>query len=338
MEGSIKIGKKNIALSNRSLMIIMAVCVAFLILPLFLDDFVLGIAVRILIYILLVASMNIVNGYTGQFTVGQMGFASIGAYVTAISMTHHGWSFWSAVICAGIVASLAGALVSYPARKLSGLYLAVVTLGFSEIIRVIALNWRSVTGGALGISGIPSPSLAGHLLRTPTQTYYLVFIIVIIMYICTYCVVNSKIGRAWISIRENEAAAASLGINTHLYKALSFIYGAFWAGIAGSIMAIFYRYIDSTMFAMSDNFDILAMMIIGGQGTLLGPIVGSALVIGALEIFRFALAWRGVVFGAVIIFMMWIRPQGIMGRSKNSVGFLSKLINNFKAKPKGGVK
>jgi len=342
VEGDVKsrITKKSLKLSKRNLIIAVAVFILLLIMPQFLSAYLNGVAVRVMIYILLVASMNIVNGYTGQFTVGQMGFANVGAYVTAIMMTNYEISFWIAVVVSGLAASLMGALVSYPARKLSGLYLAAVTLGFSEILRVIALNWISVTGGAMGIAGIPVPEIFGFRLSTPLSTFYMVFAFIVIMLICNYCVISSKVGRAWISIRENEEAAKSLGINTYRYKSLGFIYGGFWAGIAGAVMAVFYRFIDSNMFSMADNFDVLAMMIIGGQGTLFGPIVGSTLVIGSLEAFRFTAAYRGIIFGGVIIFMMWVRPQGILGKSTKDGPikmFYNKLVSRSKANRKGGT-
>jgi len=332
------ITKKGLKVSKRNLIIAIIAIILLLIMPQFLSDYLNGVAVRVMIYILLVASMNIVNGYTGQFTVGQMGFANVGAYVTAIMVTHYEISFFISVICSGLIASVMGALISYPARKLSGLYLAAVTLGFSEILRVVALNWISVTGGAMGIAGIPVPEIFGFRFGNSMLMVYLVLVIIIIMLICNYCVINSKIGRAWISIRENEEAAKSLGINTYRYKSLGFIYGGFWAGVAGAVMAVFYRFIDSNMFSMADNFDVLAMMIIGGQGTLFGPVIGSALVIGTLEWFRFAAIYRGVIFGGVIIFMMWVRPQGILGKSSKD-GILKTLYRKFtnNSKQKGGA-
>jgi len=277
------------------------------------SDYWRGVITKMMMYVLIVSSMNVINGYSGQFTVAQAAFVGIGAYTAGLMMTRWEVSFWIAMVAAGILASLLGLFIGLMTRKLSGLYLAMVTLGVAEIVRIIMLNWTELTNGPLGVKGIPSPSLFGFRLNSSYSMYFLILAITVMMIFCTYRVIRSKVGRAWISIRENEYAAASLGIHTVKYKSINLMYGAFWAGIGGAFLAIYYRYIDSTMFGLDENFNILAMMIIGGMGTLAGPVAGAISVNFISEVFRFASEYRMVMYAILIIAMMWIRPQGLVG-------------------------
>lgn len=277
------------------------------------SDYWRGVTTKIIMYVLIVSSMNVINGYSGQFTVMQAGFVGVGAYTSALMMTKWDVSFWLALIAAGLLASLLGLFVGIMTRKMSGLYLAMVTLGVAEIIRIIALNWTSLTNGPLGVKNIPSPKLFGFSLGHSQAMYFIILIMTALMIFCTYRIIHSKIGRAWISIRENENAAASLGIHTVKYKTINLMYGAFWAGIGGAFMSVYYRYIDSTMFGLDENFNILSMMIIGGMGTLAGPIAGAVVVNLVSEAFRFAAEYRQVLYAIIIIVMMWFRPQGLIG-------------------------
>jgi branched-chain amino acid transport system permease protein len=282
------------------------------------DDFLRGMSTKILLYIVIVSSMNVVNGYSGQFTMGHAGFLAAGAYTAAILMTRCGFSFWLALPLAGFAAALCAAAAGFLGSILSGLYLAMVTLGFSEILRIIALNWISLTGGPLGIKGIPPPKIAGWTLRGSYPMYFLMLALAALMLFFTWRVINSKYGKAWISIRENEAAAASLGINIRKYKIMNMAYAGFWAGIAGAFIAVYYRYIDSTMFGIDENCNILAMTIVGGMGTFAGPFAGVIAVNVISEVFRFASEYRLVIYAVLIILMMHIRPQGLAGISENA--------------------
>ena len=277
------------------------------------DNYWRGVTTKIILYVLIVSSMNVINGYSGQFTVMQAGFVGVGAYTTALLMTQGGVSFWPSLIASGVLASLLALFVGIITRKMSGLYLAMVTLGVAEIVRIILLNWTSVTNGPLGVKGIPAPKIFGYSLGSSHAMYFLILILTVLMIFCTHRVIHSKIGRAWISIRENEHAAASLGIPTARYKTINLMYGAFWAGLAGAFMAVYYRYIDSTMFGLDENFNILLMMIVGGMGTLAGPVAGAVVVNLISEVFRFAAEYRQVLYAIVIIAMMWFRPQGLIG-------------------------
>lgn len=318
---------------NKKTILIPAIIIALMI-PVFIkDSYVMGIIVRILFYMILAGSLNIINGYSGQFNIGHAGFLCIGSYTEAILATRFGISFWILIPIAGIVTAIFGLLVSLPTLRLKGIYLAIVTLGFSEIIRLVALNWTGLTGGPMGIKSIPSPMLFGLKFSSPSLYYYIVLVLVILCLFTSYRVIHSRVGRGWISIREDEGAACSLGVETHKYKAINFMFGAFWAGVAGAAMSPYYRFIGSDMFSLDEGFNILSMVIIGGQGTLIGPLLGSVIVNTLTEVFRFASDFRMVLYAVLIIAMMWWRPQGLAGVSNSVLAGKKK-----KKKPRSKVK
>jgi branched-chain amino acid transport system permease protein len=276
------------------------------------NDYLKGVIVNILICMILATALNATNGYSGQMNLGMAGFVCIGAYTTALLMTR-GVNYWISMVCSGMLAALVGILVSIPTLRLKGIFLAIVSMGFSEIIRLIALNWSSVTGGPMGVKGIPRPVFIGITVKTTEQFTYLTLLLLILCLICTSRILKSRIGRAWLAIREDEEAAWSLGINTKFYRSLSFSYGAFWAGVGGSILPVFYLFINSDMFSLEESFNILSMVIIGGQGTLVGPLLGSIIVNSLSEVFRFAVEYRYVIYAIMILVILYIKPQGLMG-------------------------
>ena len=274
-------------------------------------------ACNILMFTTLAGSLNVINGYSGQFNLGQAGFFAIGAYTCAILSTKFAIDFWLLLPLAGLFAAFVGLIVALPTLKLNGIYLAVVTLGASEIIRVIAQTWQPVTGGSLGIKNIPYPWMFGLDTFRPKYYYFIFLIIAILFLVITRRVLKSRVGRAWISIREDQIAARSLGVETSFYKSLNFMYGAFWAGVVGAAYAPFVNYIEASQFTLDAGFNVLAMVVIGGQGTLIGPIVGSVIVTILTETLRFLESWRYVIYAIIIIMMMWVRPQGIAGASQS---------------------
>ena len=274
-------------------------------------------ACNIMMYATLAGSLNAINGYSGQTCLGQAGFFAIGAYTCAILSTRFGVNFWLLLPICGIAAAVVGLIVSLPTLKLQGIYLSIVTLGASEIIRIIAQTWTPVTGGAMGIKGIPYPWLFGLDTFRPKYYYFIFLLIGVLFLFCTSRILKSRVGRAWISIREDQVAAKSLGVRTSRYKSLNFVYGAFWAGVVGCAYAPFVNFIESSQFTTDKGFDVLAMIVIGGQGTLIGPIIGSAIVTILTESLRFLESWRYVIYAMIIIAMMWLRPQGIAGASNS---------------------
>ena len=272
-------------------------------------------ACNILMFATLAGSLNAINGYSGQMCLGQAGFFAIGAYVCAICSTQFGANFWVLLPVAGLAAALVGLLVALPTLKLQGIYLSIVTLGASEIIRIIAQTGAPLTGGALGIKNIPYPWLFGLDTFRPRYYYFIFLIIGLVFLFVTNRVLKSRVGRAWVSIREDQIAAKSLGVQTGFYKSLNFMYGAFWAGVIGCAYAPFVNYIEASQFSTDTGFNVLAMIVIGGQGTLVGPILGSVIVTVLTESLHFLENWRYVIYAVIIIVMMWLRPQGIAGAS-----------------------
>lgn len=319
------------ASKKNQFIVIGAISLLLLLLPFILpSNYTRGIAIKVLLYVILASSLNIINGYTGQMNIGHAGLVCIGAYAAGIIGTKFGISFWLLVIICGLVTSVFGYIMSKPAIKLEGIYLAIVTMGCSEVIRLIALNWTSFTGGPMGIRGIPRPELFGMVLKSTTHYYYIALFLAVVTLFCVYRVINSRLGRAWISIREDQLASRFLGVDVNHYKTVNFMLGAFFAGVGGCFLTYYYQYISSDMFTVDETFNIMAMVIIGGQGTLLGPIVGSLIVNLLTEAFRFTAEYRFVIYALLIIGMMWLRPQGLVG-AKNSV-FASKNVKRHRRK------
>ena len=295
------------------------------------DNFYRGIITKTLLYMLLGTALNITNGYGGQFNLGFAGFMCVGAYASAIVMTKLGLGFIPAMLIAGSLAAVFGMLLSLLTARLSGMYLSLVTLGFAEIIRIIALNFRSLTGGALGIKNIPVPTVLGFEFKGITNLYYVILFLLVLTIFCCYRIINSRVGRAWIAIRENPDAASSLGVNLVKYKALNFATSAFFAAVAGTFMSSYYRFINSDMFTLDAGHEVLVMVVLGGMGTFVGPVLGAVVINFMLEIFRFASDYRMLIYSVLIIAVMWIKPQGIAG-AKNSMLATRRATNKKRTK------
>lgn len=267
--------------------------------------------ILICIYIILSTSLNLINGITGQFSIGHAGFMAVGAYVSAmITAILHG-PLLLGILVGALGAALAGLLVGLPTLRLKGDYLAIATLGFGEIVRIVFLNME-IVGGAAGFT-LPSKI---------TWTWAFLLMVVSVVLIKNF--VGSTHGRACISIRENEIAAESMGINTTKYKVMAFTIGAFFAGLAGAIYANYMYIIQPGTFSFLKSFDILVMVVLGGLGSISGGIAGaivytliSALLAGIPE-------WRLVITAVFLVVMMIFRPTGIMGTKEFSLGFLRK--------------
>lgn len=291
-----------------------ALIAVLILLPVFVkNNYYLRVAVLVLLHVVLASSLNLINGYSGQFNIGHAGFYCVGAYTAAIMATRFGWSFWVLLPVSGMMAALFSLLLGLPTLRLRGIFLAMATLGFSEIIRLTVLNWTSLTRGPFGIPGIPFPTLFGFALKTNTHYYYIILSIASVMMLVFHRLINSRVGRAWIAIREDEDAARAMGVEVFKYKLLNFAIGTFWAGVAGCFYAFLAAYVSADSFKLDEGFSILAMVLVGGQGTLVGPVVGAVLLTILPEVFRGLVEYRLVIFGAAIIAIMLIRPQGIAG-------------------------
>ena len=277
------------------------------------QNYLIDVAVLAGIYIILALGLNVVVGYTGLLNLGFVAYYAIGAYSFALLNTKVGLGFWSAMPFAVIITTMAGFLFAVPALRLKGDYLALVTLGFGEIVRITLNNWDSFTNGPNGIGGISAPTLAGMSLETLSAYYYLVLFFVLVAIVVIGRVQRSSIGRAWIALREDEIAASAMGIPSTLYKLYSVSFGAFWAGIAGCLFAAKMRFISPESFTFMESVLVLCMVILGGLGSIGGVIVGAVILVILPEILREVQMYRMLALGAGIVLLMIFRPQGLFG-------------------------
>ncbi len=287
---------------------------ALLLFPLLVrSEYILNIAVYAGIYIILTSSLNITNGYTGLFSFGHAAFYGIGAYTAAILATRLGLSFWLTLPLAGVVAGVFGAAIALPTLRLTGIFLALVTIGFQEITFLVTLNWIGLTRGPMGIPGIPPPAIGGVALSGNLGYYYLILALDVIVLFLLSRIVTSRVGRAFVAIREDELAAQSAGIPTFRMKILSLVIATFFAGIAGAFFAHHARFVSADSFRLDETFAILTMLIVGGMGSLVGPVLGAVRLVVLPEASRFLAEYRGVVYGLILIGVILFRPEGIAG-------------------------
>ncbi|MBI4850134.1 MAG: branched-chain amino acid ABC transporter permease [Nitrospirae bacterium] len=285
------------------------------ILPFLIKDYYTDVAILVCIYIILALGVNIVVGFSGLLHLGFAAFYGIGAYSNALLTTHFGLGFWSALPLTLLFTSMAGLLLAFPALRLKGDYLAIVTLGFGEIIRLVLNNWDSVTRGPNGISNIPSPFILGFEISNLMYYYYLVLGFVLIAAFIVKRVYHSRTGRAWLSIREDETAAEAMGINTRKYKFMALSFGAFWAGLAGALFASKMHFVSPESFSFMESVFVVCMIILGGLGSIPGVILGSLILVLLPEVLRDFQLYRMLALGVGLVLMMIFRPQGLIRKN-----------------------
>ncbi len=253
------------------------------------------------IYIIAALGLNIITGETGLFSFGHAAFFAIGAYGAAILTVKFQMPFFAALIFGGILASIAGIVIGFPALRLTGDYLGIVTLGFAEIVRIVLLN-LGITGGALGLSGI-----------VREVNIVMVYVLTAISIVIFYLLQNSRFGRALITIREDEIAAQAMGINIAAYKVKAFAIGCFFAGIAGGLYAHLLQYINPNDFGLTKSFEFLCFVVLGGLGSIPGVVLGTSVLTLAPEFLRSSAEYRMLLYGALMIALMVFRPNGLLG-------------------------
>lgn len=283
------------------------------IIPFMVRDYFIDVAILAGIYIILALGLNVVVGFAGLLNLGFVAFYAIGAYSYALLNTKFGLDLWSALPFSVGLTAASGFLLAIPALRLKGDYLAIVTLGFGEIVRLILNNWDSVTRGPNGISGIAPPSIMSISFGKLSHYYYLVLFFVIFSVFITKRVRSSRIGRAWIAIREDEIASSVMGINTTLYKLYACAFGAFWAGLAGAIFAGKMQFVSPESFTFMESVLIVCMVILGGLGSIIGVTLGAVILVLLPEILREVQLYRMLALGAGLVLLMIFRPQGLLG-------------------------
>ncbi|NLL47770.1 MAG: branched-chain amino acid ABC transporter permease [Firmicutes bacterium] len=259
------------------------------------------------INIMLVVSLNLINGFTGQFSIGHAGFLAVGAYASAYLTVNFHAPFALALLAGAILAGIVGLVIGLPALRLKGDYLAIATLGFGEIIRVVILNTQAV-GGARGFSGIPNYTTFGH-------SYFLAILTVFAI----RNFVNSDHGRACLAIREDEIAAESLGVHSTYFKTLAFSLGAFFAGIAGGLFSHYLQYMapTSSQIGFMKSIDILIMLVLGGLGNITGSVIAAVILTLIPELLRGFAEYRMIIYPIILILVMLYRPEGLLGDQRN---------------------
>ena len=305
------------------------------------NRYLLDLGIMILTYIMLGWGLNIVVGLAGLLDLGYVAFYAVGAYSYALLAEHFGFSFWICLPLAGILASFWGVLLGFPVLRLRGDYLAIVTLAFGEIIRLVLINWQSLTHGPDGITGVPRPSFFGlpfandagsfadtfglewSPLHRIVFLYYLILVLALVTNFVTIRLRRLPIGRAWEALREDEIACRSLGINTVNTKLTAFAMGAMFGGFAGAFFATRQGFISPESFTFSESALVLAIVVLGGMGSQIGIVVAATVMLGGFEFFREFAQYRLLVFGlAMVVIMIW-RPRGLVS-TRTAAIFLNR--------------
>jgi branched-chain amino acid transport system permease protein len=293
----------------------------FLIFPWFFDIYQTNIMITALMYVVLGLGLNIVVGVAGLLDLGYVAFYAVGAYTYALLNMHFGLGFWTVLPLGALLALLFGILLGFPVLRLRGDYLAIVTLGFGEIIRLILENWNSFSMGPSGIANIDRPGFFGlemSMDASITYLYYLMILMVIFTIFVVNRLQNSRIGRAWFALREDEIACQAMGIDKTRTKLRAFALGATWAGMVGVIFAAKTTFVNPASFTFLESAIILCIVVLGGMGSIIGVIVAALVLILLPEYLRAFSEYRMLVFGAVLVTMMVFRPQGLISNVRRT--------------------
>ena len=268
------------------------------------NQYVLRVCIYIVIYSILACSLNLISGVCGQVSMGHAAFYGIGAYASSLVVMKLGIPWIAAVLIAAIISGIVGIFIGVPALKLQGGYLVICTVGFGELVRLILLNWVSLTRGPMGITNIPRPELFGVTIKTGQQYLYLMITIFLIVYVILHNTINSKFGRNLRAIKEDEIAAEAMGAPVHKEKVTASAVAAAMAGAAGSLLAHYMLFIAPSIFIGDFSTTILSMVVLGGMGNMTGSVISAALLTIIPEALRWLDKYRMLIYGFLLIFMM----------------------------------
>jgi branched-chain amino acid transport system permease protein len=293
------------------LFITLAVLAVFLVVPNFLKNYGIHIFTTWLVFIIATMGLNLTVGYAGQKSLGHAAFFGIGAYTVAI-LLKAGFSFWLGLPVAALICFFTGLALGFPALRVQAIYLAFATLGFNTALWLVMRNEEWLTGGTFGINNIARPSLGGISFDGNLAYYYLVLVFAVVLALLLWGLLRSPWGKAFTALRDNPIRAESLGIDTRGYTLLSFAIGAVYAGIAGGLYASQVQFIDPALFTVGASIMMYLMVVVGGPGYFLGPVLGSAVGVVLPEWLRFAQAWYLFIFGAAVVLLMIWLPDGLL--------------------------
>jgi branched-chain amino acid transport system permease protein len=299
-------------------------CVLLLFLPLVTNSYTQYVVNLVLIYVILGIGLNLLLGYAGQFAFANAALMGIGAYTTALLSYRLGISFWICLPISGIVAAVIGSLGALPAMRMRDVYLGLVTLAFAELIIWVLIHWKSVTLGTDGVS-VRAPELFGWRVRGDKNVFYVVLLSTVVMYWLAKRIVESHIGRAFVSIRESEIVARCNGINVARIKTLVFAISAFYSGIAGSLYALTLGLVVPQSFGLFQLILLFSIVVLGGMGSLFGAVIGAIVLTALPELLRDFQAFQEIIFGIVLVAVMVFMPGGVAGMLKR-VGLLPREV------------
>ena len=300
--------------------------------PMFIEsNYYMGILNFALINAIVALGFNFVFGYIGYISFAQAAFMGVGAYSSALLSLHFGWHIAITLLLACLISMLFGLVLSIPALKLKGPYLAFVTLGFALIFLLVLTNWASLTGGISGLHRIPSPQFGEFVIRTNWQYYYFILGFLIVLAFIAYRIERSKMGRAFFSIREDELAAGASGVNVKYYKIVAFVISALFCGIGGVLYAHLINFVSPTVFSFDQAIVIFTMVLLGGSGNIKGPIIGAILLTFFPEWLRFMRGFHMAVYGAGIVLLLMFMPEGIVGGFNKLTKFIGTKIEDLKS-------
>jgi len=294
---------------------LIVIALATIVFPLVVDIYQTNIMVLALIFVVLGLGLNVTVGLAGLLDLGYVAFFAVGAYTYGVLNSFYDLGFWTCLPIGGLMGALFGIALGFPILRLRGDYLAIVTLGFGSIAKIVIENWEEVFNGAKGIAGIPRPGFFGaemNISSATTYTYYLMILMVIFAIFITNRLKDSRIGRAWMALREDEIACVAMGVDMAKTKLGAYAFGAFWAGLAGVIFAARNTYINPNSFTFMESALVLSIVVMGGMGSIIGVIIAALVLILMPEYLRAFSEYRMLMFGAVMVLMMIFRPEGLI--------------------------
>jgi branched-chain amino acid transport system permease protein len=313
---------------------VVALVIALLLLPLFVrNNFHLHVLIMTAVYVIMATSLWLILR-SGQLSIGHAAFQAIGAYAAALLVMRVDLPFWLALPLAGLVAAIVAVIIGYPSLRLKGLFFALVTFAFAEILRV-ALNsfGKGIFGGASGISGIPHPDFFGIELTTKTSYYYLALGLMLVTVFVLYRIYKSRIGMTLVAISSADALAESLGVNTMRHKVFAFAVCSFFAGVAGAFYATYIRHVSPESFTFWHSVYALVYVVVGGQGTILGPMVGACALSAFSEGFRTFGDYQPIVYGTALVVVVLFLPAGLISLPSRLRSLATSLGSRLRRSP-----
>jgi branched-chain amino acid transport system permease protein len=312
-------------MKSKILIVSLAILVAAAFPLLFTNNYFIHLAILALVFMIVAQGTNVIQGYTGYVSIAQGGFMGIGAYTSALLSMNLGLPVWLSIMLAPLATAVAAVIAGYPSLRVRGHYFAIVTMAMNMVVFIVLVNWMSLTGGEPGLPGVPPPEAVGIGdwtvgFEKRRNFYYLALAALVLATVLVAAVVRSRVGRTLQAIRQNETFAEAAGITCWKYKLFAFVFSASLAGFAGAIYAHYMGFINPTPFSVDASLNAILAVILGGSGTLSGPIVGAALTVILPEMLRVAETYRLIAYGLLLIVVVIFLPRGLVPALSNLLG------------------